>query len=144
MLMSCALESSGTVWCPSWVPDAPYRPWVQALRSYFHHAGAVVGRGAGGPAATDPQRKPCVIYNCVMQALWLGVEPADLLLYVFLPPILLDSAARIDFFVFKKARPALNSGLGRACTNVLENVLIAICMHACERAGFLNAMTFTT
>lgn len=41
-----------------------------------------------------------------MQALWLGVEPADLLLYVFLPPILLDSAARIDFFVFKKARPA--------------------------------------
>ena len=41
-----------------------------------------------------------------MQALWLGVEPADLLLYVFLPPILLDSAARIDFFVFKKARLA--------------------------------------
>lgn len=36
------------------------------------------------------------------QALWLGVEPPDLLLYVFLPPILLDSAARIDFFVFKK------------------------------------------
>ncbi|KAK9840543.1 hypothetical protein WJX81_000451 [Elliptochloris bilobata] len=35
-------------------------------------------------------------------ALWLGVEPPDLLLYVFLPPILLDSAARIDFFVFKK------------------------------------------
>ena len=36
------------------------------------------------------------------QALWLGVEPPDLLLYVFLPPILLDSAARIEFFVFKK------------------------------------------
>ena len=46
------------------------------------------------------------MYICIKQALWLGVEPADLLLYVFLPPILLDSAARIDFFVFKKARPA--------------------------------------
>ena len=46
------------------------------------------------------------MYLHIMQALWLGVEPADLLLYVFLPPILLDSAARIDFFVFKKARPA--------------------------------------
>ena len=51
------------------------------------------------------------MYICIMQALWLGVEPADLLLYVFLPPILLDSAARIDFFVFKKARPALKQEL---------------------------------
>ncbi len=44
------------------------------------------------------------LWRCGLQALWLGVEPPDLLLYVFLPPILLDSAARIDFFVFKKAR----------------------------------------
>ena len=53
------------------------------------------------------------------QALWLGVEPPDLLLYVFLPPILLDSAARIDFFVFKKARARgglpHRQGLRRPC-----------------------------
>eukprot|EP00884_Botryococcus_braunii_P001577 jgi/Botrbrau1/1141/Bobra.0162s0032.1 len=35
-------------------------------------------------------------------ALWLGIEPADIFLYVFLPPMLLDSAVRIEFFIFKK------------------------------------------
>ena len=35
-------------------------------------------------------------------ALWLSITPADLFLYVFLPPLLLDSAVRIDYFVFKK------------------------------------------
>lgn len=37
-------------------------------------------------------------------ALWLGIEPADIFLYVFLPPMLLDSAVRIEFFIFKKVR----------------------------------------
>lgn len=36
--------------------------------------------------------------------LWLGIKPADVFLYVFLPPLLLDSAVRTDFFTFKKAR----------------------------------------
>ena len=35
-------------------------------------------------------------------ALWLGIEPADLFLYVFLPPMLVDSAVRIDYFIFRK------------------------------------------
>ncbi|BDA42347.1 probable Na(+)/H(+) antiporter NhaH at N-terminal half [Coccomyxa sp. Obi] len=36
-------------------------------------------------------------------AWWLGIEPYELFLYVFLPPLLLDAAVRIDFFLFKKA-----------------------------------------
>lgn len=35
-------------------------------------------------------------------ALFLGVQPAEIFLYVFLPPILFDAAVRIDYFVFKK------------------------------------------
>jgi hypothetical protein len=38
-------------------------------------------------------------------ALFLGVEPADLFLYVFLPPLLFDAAVRIYYFVFKKVCP---------------------------------------
>eukprot|EP00210_Caulerpa_lentillifera_P005532 g5291.t1 len=34
--------------------------------------------------------------------LWIGIRPARLFFYIFLPPLLLDSAVRIDFFVFKK------------------------------------------
>lgn len=34
--------------------------------------------------------------------LWIGLSPAETFFYVFLPPLLLDSAVRIDFFVFKK------------------------------------------
>lgn len=33
---------------------------------------------------------------------WLGMTPADLFLYIFLPPLLLDSSVRTDYFVFKK------------------------------------------
>lgn len=36
-------------------------------------------------------------------ALWLGgIHPGETFFYVFLPPLLLDSAARLDYFVFKK------------------------------------------
>ena len=35
-------------------------------------------------------------------AIWLGIEPADLFLYIFLPPMLVDSAVRIDFYIFRK------------------------------------------
>lgn len=37
--------------------------------------------------------------------LWIGISPAKMFFYIFLPPLLLDSAVRIDFFVFKKVRP---------------------------------------
>ena len=35
-------------------------------------------------------------------SLWLGMRPADIFVYVFLPPFLLDLAVRIDFFMLKK------------------------------------------
>lgn len=35
-------------------------------------------------------------------ALWLGISPPDLFFYAFLPPLLVDSAIRIDFFMFRK------------------------------------------
>jgi hypothetical protein len=35
-------------------------------------------------------------------ALWLSIQPADLFFYAFLPPLLVDSAIRIDFFMFRK------------------------------------------
>ena len=39
-------------------------------------------------------------------AWWLGIRPYELFLYVFLPPLLLDAAVRIDWFLFKKVRAA--------------------------------------
>lgn len=35
-------------------------------------------------------------------SLWLGIQPADTFLYVFLPALLLESSCRLDFFLFKK------------------------------------------
>ena len=40
-------------------------------------------------------------------AWWLGIEPYELFLYVFLPPLLLDAAVRIDFFLFKRVCPVI-------------------------------------
>lgn len=33
---------------------------------------------------------------------WLGIHPYELFFYIFLPPLLCDSALRIDFFLFKQ------------------------------------------
>ena len=33
---------------------------------------------------------------------WLGIHPYELFFYIFLPPLLCDSAVRIDFFLFKQ------------------------------------------
>jgi NhaP-type Na+/H+ or K+/H+ antiporter len=35
-------------------------------------------------------------------ALWLSIQPPDLFFYAFLPPLLVDSAIRIDLFMFRK------------------------------------------
>ncbi|GFH19668.1 Na_H_Exchanger domain-containing protein, partial [Haematococcus lacustris] len=35
-------------------------------------------------------------------ALWLGMKPSEIFFYLFLPPLLMDSAARVDFYVFRK------------------------------------------
>ena len=37
-------------------------------------------------------------------ALWLGIEPYELFFYIFLPPLLLDAALKIDWYIFKKVR----------------------------------------
>ncbi|KAK9866895.1 hypothetical protein WJX84_006646 [Apatococcus fuscideae] len=53
----------------------------------------------------------CLIFNLGRVtnalALWLGAEPAELLFYVFLPPLLLESAVRINFYLFKKMAAAI-------------------------------------
>ncbi|KAK9831565.1 hypothetical protein WJX74_000240 [Apatococcus lobatus] len=55
----------------------------------------------------------CLIFNLGRVtnalALWLGAEPSELLFYVFLPPLLLESAVRINFFLFKKMAAAIFS-----------------------------------
>ena len=33
---------------------------------------------------------------------WLGIAPWQLFFYVFLPPLLLDAAVRIDWYMFRK------------------------------------------
>lgn len=35
-------------------------------------------------------------------SLWLGIRPADVFLYVFLPPLLFFDSANLDYFVLKK------------------------------------------
>ncbi|KAL6780791.1 hypothetical protein ACKKBF_B11690 [Auxenochlorella protothecoides x Auxenochlorella symbiontica] len=35
-------------------------------------------------------------------SIWLNIQPPDLFFYAFLPPLLVDSAIRIDFFMFRK------------------------------------------
>ena len=42
--------------------------------------------------------------------LWLGIDPPEVFFYAFLPPLLLDSALSIDYFLFIKA-----GGVPRAC-----------------------------
>ena len=37
-------------------------------------------------------------------SLWLNIEPYELFFYVFLPPLLLDAAVKLDFFLFKKVQ----------------------------------------
>jgi hypothetical protein len=34
--------------------------------------------------------------------IWLGMHPSTIFFQIFLPPLLLDSAVRVDFFLFKK------------------------------------------
>ena len=41
-------------------------------------------------------------------SLWLSIEPPDVFLYVFLPPILVDSAVRLNFYIFRKVWVSLH------------------------------------
>lgn len=40
-------------------------------------------------------------------AWWLGMQPAEIFFYIFLPPLLLDSSVRIDFFEFRQVLPTV-------------------------------------
>jgi hypothetical protein len=50
-------------------------------------------------------------------AIWLGISPWQLFFYVFLPPLLLDAAVRIDWYLFKKVGVArctlMGQGMGQ-------------------------------
>jgi hypothetical protein len=35
-------------------------------------------------------------------SLWLGIQPPDLFFYAFLPPLLVDAALRLDWYIFSK------------------------------------------
>ena len=43
-------------------------------------------------------------------SLWLGIQPPDIFFYAFLPPLLVDAALRLDWYIFKKARRAALPG----------------------------------
>ena len=59
-------------------------------------------------------------------AIWLGISPWQLFFYVFLPPLLLDAAVRIDWFLFKKAS---SSSSGSNCTSISKHVAHDITCH---------------
>lgn len=48
-------------------------------------------------------------------ALWIGMQPSEIFFYTMLPPLLLDSAVRIDYFVFKKVFDDYMLGPGDTC-----------------------------
>lgn len=53
-------------------------------------------------------------------SIWLGIQPYELFFYIFLPPLLLDAALKIDWHVFKKVgthRPNYTLGVNRKCTH---------------------------
>ena len=45
-------------------------------------------------------------------AIWLGISPPDIFFYAFLPPLGVDAALRLDFFMFSKVGLARAGGLG--------------------------------
>lgn len=47
---------------------------------------------------------PAVVPNSNSVVLWLNMSPADMFVYAFFPPLLLDSAVRMDFFMLRKVR----------------------------------------
>ena len=75
--------------------------------------------GLGGRAPPSPSRAPppprcagCLFGIANYEAnllqlsnaisLWLGIQPPDIFFYAFLPPLLVDAALRLDFYIFKK------------------------------------------
>lgn len=61
--------------------------------------------------------------------LWLGMHPPFLFFQAFLPPLLLDSAVRIDFFLFRKV--CVREMAGSGCSHMLIAALLVLlsCNH---------------
>lgn len=60
-------------------------------------------------------------------ALWLGISPPDLFFYALIPPLAVDSALRLDMFLFRKARRC-----GRACGALSCSMNeCSTCWHGC-------------
>lgn len=62
-------------------------------------------------------------------AIWLGIRPAELFLYIFLPPMLLDAAMRIDFFLFRKVRSVQVSFASHNCLRMTGHVCMYSRLH---------------
>ena len=76
---------------------------------------------------------------------WLGIAPWQLFFYVFLPPLLLDAAVRIDWFIFRKvcgwvrARLCARRCCVRAACCVLRATRAARAQHAALTHGSCHA-----
>ena len=64
-------------------------------------------------------------------SLWLGISPYELFFYIFLPPLLCDSAVRIDFFLFKQV--CYQCLLNRLFTAIYKIIATVITKLAIDR-----------
>ena len=63
-------------------------------------------------------------------ALWLNIEPYELFFYVFLPPLLLDAAVKLDFFLFKKVHQQPSSCIPATCVTCTSFAAVLLLMGA--------------
>lgn len=62
-------------------------------------------------------------------AMWMGMNPPDIFLYIFLPPLLLDSASRIEFFMFRKVNTPLLAHISFVHYSIVCPIALS-CSHA--------------
>ena len=55
-------------------------------------------------------------------------QPSEIFFYLFLPPLLLDSAVRVDWYIFKKVAVAV---CGCVCDCVVVAVTACVCVCVC-------------
>lgn len=70
-------------------------------------------------------------------ALWLNIEPYELFFYVFLPPLLLDAAVKLDFFLFKKVWLAFNASTASKKEHLVSHIVTAQVALHCISLAFL-------
>eukprot|EP00955_Chlamydomonas_euryale_P047109 353590-Chlamydomonas_euryale.AAC.4 len=69
------------------------------------HIACFVGGAANACVCVATTRPDCLFLPAPCSnasSLWLGMRPADIFVYIFLPPFLLDVSVRIDFYVLKR------------------------------------------